>query len=154
VLRFVLRLLRLPVLRLLRLLPLRPLLVVFLRRRFGTFAPERRASERPMAIACLRLVTFLPERPLRSVPRLRSRMTFSTFFDAFLLYFLAMGAPSDNRVVPGAQHEPCQMRALLSARRAQRRRGTQTGHPSSTELSVSTRRSEPSMRMTAISPYG
>ena len=44
----------------------------------------------PIAIACLRLVTFLPERPLRNVPRLRSRMTFSIFFDAFLLYFLAM----------------------------------------------------------------
>jgi hypothetical protein len=51
----------------------------------GTFAPSLRASERPIAIACLRLVTFLPERPLRNVPRLRSRMTFSTFFDAFLL---------------------------------------------------------------------
>ena len=69
-------------------------LLLFLRRRFGTFAPALRASERPIAIACLRLVTFRPERPLRSVPRLRSRMTFSTFFDAFLLYFLAMGPPS------------------------------------------------------------
>src|SRR5262245_29479822 len=74
-------------------------LLLFLRRRFGTFAPERRASESPIAIACLRLVTFRPERPLRSVPRLRSRMTFSTFFDAFLLYFLAMSTPSDNPVV-------------------------------------------------------
>ena len=58
-----------------------------------------RASDSPIAIACLRLVTFLPDRPLRSVPRLRSRITFSTFFDAFLLYFRAMGAPSDNPVV-------------------------------------------------------
>src|SRR5258708_26884533 len=32
----------------------------------GTFAPARRASLRPMAIACLRLVTFVPERPDRS----------------------------------------------------------------------------------------
>ena len=39
-----------------------------------------------MAIACLRLVTFLPDPPLRSVPRLRSRITFSTFSDAFLPY--------------------------------------------------------------------
>ena len=53
----------------------------FLRR--GTFAPERRASDRPIAIACLRLFTFLPERPLRSVPRLRSCMAFFTFFCAF-----------------------------------------------------------------------
>ena len=51
---------------------------------FGTFAPARRASDRPIAIACLRLVTFWPEL-LRSVPRLRSRMVFSTFFEAFLL---------------------------------------------------------------------
>ena len=95
--RFVLRFLRLLVLRRRRL-------------RFGTFAPERRASERPIAIACLRLVTLRPERPLRSVPRLRSRMTFSTFFDAFLLYFLAMSTPSDNPVVRRAQHDPCQNR--------------------------------------------
>ena len=40
-------------------------------RRFGTFRPFLRASERPIAIACLRLVTFFPLRPLRSVPRLR-----------------------------------------------------------------------------------
>src|SRR5689334_10545527 len=41
-------------------------------RRFGTLPPARRASERPIAIACLRLFTRLPERPLFSVPRLRS----------------------------------------------------------------------------------
>ena len=75
---------------------------------FGTFLPLALASDSPIAIACLRLVTFLPERPLRNVPRLRSRMTFSTFFDAFLLYFRAMSAPSDNRVVRRAQHEACQ----------------------------------------------
>jgi hypothetical protein len=46
--------------------------------RFGTLAPARRASDRPIAIACLRLVTFLPDRPLRKVPRLRSRIVFST----------------------------------------------------------------------------
>jgi hypothetical protein len=67
----------------------------FLRR--GTFAPARRASESPIAIACLRLVTFLPERPLRSVPRLRSRMTFLTLACAFLPY-LAMRAPSAIRL--------------------------------------------------------
>jgi len=39
---------------------------------FGTFPPARRASERPIAMACLRLVTFLPEPPERRVPRLRS----------------------------------------------------------------------------------
>jgi hypothetical protein len=60
----------------------------FLRRR-GTFAPARRASERPIAIACLRLFTFLPELPLLRAPRLRSRMTFRTFLRAALPY-LAM----------------------------------------------------------------
>ena len=38
----------------------------------GTCAPDRLASERPIAMACLRLFTFLPERPLRRVPRFRS----------------------------------------------------------------------------------
>ena len=37
----------------------------------GTFAPFSRASERPIAIACLRLVTFRPLRPLLSVPDFR-----------------------------------------------------------------------------------
>jgi hypothetical protein len=65
---------------------------------FGTFPPSRRACERPIAIACFLLVTLLPERPLRSVPRLRSRIAFSTFFDAFLPYFLAMrSSPSLSR---------------------------------------------------------
>ena len=41
-------------------------------------------------MACLRLVTFLPDPPLRSVPRFRSRITFATFRDADLLYFLLL----------------------------------------------------------------
>ena len=53
----------------------------------GTFAPERRASERPMAMACLRLVTFLPERPERSVPRFRSCIARFTLLLAAVLYF-------------------------------------------------------------------
>jgi hypothetical protein len=53
----------------------------------GTFPPARRASDRPIAIACFRLVTFLPDRPLRSVPCLRSCIAFSTFCDAFRPYF-------------------------------------------------------------------
>src|SRR5688572_9606078 len=52
-------------------LVLRPELAFFLRA--GTFPPERRASDSPIAIACLRLVTFCPE-PLFNVPRLRSRI--------------------------------------------------------------------------------
>jgi hypothetical protein len=56
---------------------------LFARRRaglLGTLAPSRRASARPIAMACLRLVTRLPELPLFSVPRLRSRITRATFF--------------------------------------------------------------------------
>jgi hypothetical protein len=53
----------------------------------GTLPPARRASDNPIAMACLRLVTFLPDRPLLSVPRFRSCMAFSTFREAFLPYF-------------------------------------------------------------------
>ena len=58
----------------------------------GTFFPACRASDSPMAIACLRDFTFLPERPLRSVPAFRSRMALATFALLALLYFRAIGA--------------------------------------------------------------
>ena len=57
-----------------------------LERFLGTFAPFSRASERPMAIACLRLVTFLPL-PLLSVPFLRRRIALSTRLPAAFPYF-------------------------------------------------------------------
>lgn len=41
-----------------------------------------------MAIACLREVTFLPDRPDRKEPRFISPMLLSTFWLAFLPYFL------------------------------------------------------------------
>ncbi len=44
----------------------------------GTFFPARRASESPMAMACLRLVTFLPE-PVFSLPRFISCISSFTF---------------------------------------------------------------------------
>jgi hypothetical protein len=56
----------------------------------GTFAPAALASDRPIAIACLRLVTFRPERPFLNVPALRSFIARSTLADAFFEYFLAM----------------------------------------------------------------
>ena len=43
-----------------------------------------------MATACLRLVTFLPDRPLRNVPDFISFMVLSTFLPLALLYFRAM----------------------------------------------------------------
>src|ERR1700743_2289671 len=54
-----------------------------------------------MAIACLRLVTFLPELPLRNVPALRSFITFSTFFWLPLLYFRAI---CDSPVMDVSNH--------------------------------------------------
>src|SRR3954471_4807994 len=60
--------------------------------RFGTFPPARRASESPMAIACLRLFTRLPERPLLSVPCLRLCIARFTLLRAFFPY-LAMATP-------------------------------------------------------------
>jgi hypothetical protein len=61
----------------LRLLPPRPL-----RLRAGTFAPLRRASESPMAMACSRLFTFFFERPERRVPCFASCSARPTFFEA------------------------------------------------------------------------
>jgi hypothetical protein len=45
-----------------------------------------------MAIACLRLLTFLPLRPLFNVPRFRLRIARSTSFDAPREYFRAIGS--------------------------------------------------------------
>ena len=55
----------------------------------GTFAPFFRASERPMAIACLRLFTVppLPPGPDLSVPRFLRRMALATVFSAARPYF-------------------------------------------------------------------
>jgi hypothetical protein len=57
---------------------------------FGTFFPLALASESPIAIACLRLVTFLPERPLFRVPAFRFFITRSTSREAFLEYLRAI----------------------------------------------------------------
>ena len=46
---------------------------------FGTFFPAALASERPIAIACLRLLTLRPERPLFNVPALRFFIARSTW---------------------------------------------------------------------------
>jgi hypothetical protein len=52
----------------------------------GTFAPFLRASDSPIAMACLRLVTLRPD-PLFSVPRFLRRMVRSTFLLALRPYF-------------------------------------------------------------------
>ena len=71
---------------------------------FGTLAPFLRASDNPMAIACLRLFTFPPLPPLPdfSVPRFLRRMALATDLLAPLLYlrpldFFFLGIrPPDN----------------------------------------------------------
>src|SRR4051812_39481646 len=55
----------------------------------GTFLPSRRASDRPMAIACLRLLTLRPEPPLFNVPALRFFIARPTLADAPLEYLRA-----------------------------------------------------------------
>jgi hypothetical protein len=66
---------------------LHPTKPYFFERFFGTLAPFMRASE-SIAIACFLLLTFLPDRPLLSVPALRFFMARRTFFAAPLEYFL------------------------------------------------------------------
>jgi len=55
--------------------------------REGTLAPALRASDNPIAIACLRLFTFLPDLPDLSFPSFISCIDRSTLEEAFLLYF-------------------------------------------------------------------
>jgi hypothetical protein len=64
----------------------------------GTLAPFLRASARPMAIACLRLVTFLPDFPMVKVPAFCLCTAFSTLSDVFLLSFAIM-LPSFHRMI-------------------------------------------------------
>ena len=74
--------------------PFRPEVVFFLEVLFflevpfflGTFAPAFLASDSPIAMACLRLLTRLPPLPLFKVPRFRSCIARLTFWDAFLPY--------------------------------------------------------------------
>lgn len=56
--------------------------------RFGTLSPSFLASDMPIAIACLRLVTFFPEVPLFSFPSANSCITLLIFFSAFASYFV------------------------------------------------------------------
>jgi hypothetical protein len=57
---------------------------------FGTFFPSALASDRPIAIACLRLLTLRPDRPLFRVPALRFLIARATLADAFFEYLRAM----------------------------------------------------------------
>jgi hypothetical protein len=87
------------------------LVYLFLREdwRAGTLPPFLRASLRPIAIACLRLFTFLPE-PLLSVPFFFRCIADFTRLRAALPY-LAIGRSDANAVLRSA-------RACVQARRA------------------------------------
>src|SRR5262249_15573155 len=65
---------------------------LFLREPFfgATFLPLPRASDKPIAIACLRLFTVLPLRPLLSVPRLRLCIALFTSWEALFDVLRAM----------------------------------------------------------------
>jgi hypothetical protein len=67
----------------------------------GTFAPSSRASDRPMAMACLRLVTLRPE-PLFSVPDFRLCIARLTLLPAALPYL----RPPDD-FFAAIRHSPC-----------------------------------------------
>src|SRR5499427_9053243 len=77
----------------------------------GTRLPFFRASESPMAMACLRLFTRppLPPFPLRSLPRFRLRIALSTSWLALRLYFrrpfrrAIANPPVSNESAPGLE---------------------------------------------------
>lgn len=65
----------------------------------GTFLPLLRASDKPMAIACLRLVTVFPLLPDFNLPRLNACISRFTSLPALLLYLrreLDFLAPDDS----------------------------------------------------------
>jgi hypothetical protein len=64
----------------------------------GTFLPSRRASESPMAMACLGFFTVFPLRPLLSFPRLKACISRSTSFEAPGEYFRAMLLSPQQRI--------------------------------------------------------
>src|SRR5436190_7638746 len=70
-----------------------------------------------MAIACLRLFTFLPLRPLLRVPRLRRLMALLTVFEAPLEYFRAIGRSLACDLCLSRQRPWCLPVPCLSLRR-------------------------------------
>ena len=86
-------------------------------RRDGTLAPFSRASLRPMAIACLRLVTLRPD-PLLSVPFFRRCIADRTVSWLFFPY-LALDPPAMRRArdVPMARsgRVGCERACLVSS---------------------------------------
>jgi hypothetical protein len=64
-----------------------------------------------MAMACLRLFTFFPERPLRNFPDLRSRIARFTFSPAFFPYRAMARPPTAQKHLTAAGISPGCFRA-------------------------------------------
>jgi len=79
----------------------------------GTLAPSALASERPMAMACFRLFTFLPDRPLFNVPALRFFIARPTLAEAFFEYLRAIlvSPLHENQSQPAAKVPSLRWRA-------------------------------------------
>ena len=90
----------------------------------GTFAPFARASDSPMAIACLRLFTVppFPPRPLFSVPFFRRRIALPTLLLAARPYFRVPDFLPDFFLV--AMKPPGSSQRISSTRRALCKRDT------------------------------
>lgn len=72
----------------------------------GTLAPSFLASDKPIAIACFRLVTVLPLRPLFSSPRFSSCIARSTLSWAPCEYFAIMVNLIVNNTEPVSRRMP------------------------------------------------
>lgn len=66
----------------------------------GTLAPLFLAFDSPMAMACLRFLTFRPERPLLSLPRLYSCIAVLTCFFELPPYLAMTLCPFFRRRLP------------------------------------------------------
>jgi len=84
----------------------------------GTFLPCLRAFDKPMAIACLRLLTLpaFPPRPLRAVPRLYRRISDSTSRLAPREYFRFRFAIAFSKIFLFARRVSCFRLFASSAR--------------------------------------
>src|SRR4029078_5403122 len=76
---------------------------------FGTVSSVSRSSHTPMAIACFRLLTVLPLRPLFNVPLLRLCSALFTSSDADFEYFIGM--ISSGRCLEGLECTPSDFRS-------------------------------------------
>jgi len=119
---------------------------------FGTFLPFFRASDSPIAMACFRLFTVLPLRPLLSLPLLRRRMARSTSFaadrDSLAIFCSFKGWSTRYLKCPGANKVPRAMRPrLYEFRFFQGENRTTAGRPN---LSITAPRYEPHPRGSPI----